>query len=224
LPREQRIAVVVANLLVPGGVLLLGWNAAAAAFLIWLDMALVSLGLGVLVFAALRPTLPTPPGTHRGGWLIGVGIGMLFVAPIFIAPPLLVGMEIHDSLRAQFPQGLLAAAFADRAIYLWIAIELVTRGFQVLARAGQMARQSAAAASFVPQIGEQVMALMFRAVILIHLAWLAAWLGRAGLVAFLFGASAFLMYTELHENWLRRLHGRLLQFEAKLKERAKEPR
>ena len=219
MPQEQRIAIVVANLLVPGGVLFLGWNAAAAAFLIWLDMALVSVGLGVLVFAAFSPTLVRPPGAHRGGWLIGVGIGMLFVAPIFIAPPLLVGMEIHDSLRAQFPQGLVAAAFADRAIYLWIAIELATRGFQVLARARQMAAQRAAAASFVPQIGAQVMALMFRAVILIHLAWLAAWLGRAGLVVFLFAASAFLMYTDLQQDWLSRLHRRFRAWEAALKAR-----
>jgi len=204
----RRAGIIAANLLVPAGVLLFGWNAAAAIFLIWLDMLLVSLGLGALVFAAFSPLLIAPAGVHKGGWMIGIGIGMLFVAPIFIAPPLVVGLELYDSAKAQFPQGPVAAAFADRVIYLWIAMEIAVRGFQVLARASEIANKPAAAGSFMPQIGEQVLALMFRAVILVHLAWLSSRFGRPGLLAFLFAASAFLMVTELHENWLARLYSR----------------
>ena len=221
MPPRQRAAIIAANLLVPVGVLLFGWNAAAAVFLIWLDTLLVSLTLGALIFAALSPILAPPPGTPRGGWMIGIGVGMAFVAPMFFAPPFVVGLELYESLRAQFPEGPLTAAFADRIIYLWIAIEVVTRGFQVLARASEILHTPAAAASFTAQIAEQFLALMFRAVILIHLAWLSSWFGRPGLLVFLFAASAFLVYTELHENWLRQLYGRLRQWEEDLKERAK---
>ena len=219
---NRRAGIIAANLLVPAGVLFFGWNAAAAVFLIWLEMALVSLRLGVLVFAALRPALAAPDGVHKGGWMIGIGIGMFFVAPIFVAPPLVVGMELYDSLKAQFPQGPLAAAFADRLIYLWIALEVAVRGFQVLTRAGEIVKTPAAAGSFIPQIGEQVLALMFRAVILIQLAWLSSWFGRPGLLAFLFAASAFLMLTELHENWLAQLYGRWRRWESELQARAKK--
>jgi hypothetical protein len=215
LPPGQRATIVGANFLVPAGVLFFGWNAAAAVFLIWLDMLLFSVRLGVLVFAAVSPLLAAPAGTHRGGWMIGIGIGMLFVAPIFIAPPLMVGLELYDSLKGQFPQGPLAAAFADRVIYLWIAIEIAVRGFQML-------RKRAVDALVIAQIGEQVLGLMFRAVILIWLAWLASALGRPGLLIFLFAASAFLMYTELHENWLAQLYRRLRRWEDELRSRAKD--
>ena len=221
MPPRQRAAIVAANLLVPVGVLLFGWSAAAAVFLIWLDTLLVSLTLGVLIFAAVSPTLAPPPDTHRGGWMIGIGTGMAFVAPIFLAGPFVLGLELYDWLKPQFPQGPFAAAFADRVIYLWIAIEVVIRGFQVLARAGDIVRKPAVAASFMPQIGEQFLGLMFRMVILINLAWLSSWFGRPGLLIFLFAASAFLAYVELHENWLGRLFGRLRQWEEDLKERAK---
>jgi hypothetical protein len=147
--------------------------------------------------------------------MIGIGIGMLFVAPIFIAPPLMVGLELYDSLKGQFPQGPLAAAFADRVIHLWIAIEIAVRGFQML-------RKHAVDALVIAQIGEQVLGLMFRAVILIWLAWLASALGRPGLLIFLFAASAFLMYTELHENWLAQLYRRLRRWEDELRSRAKD--
>jgi hypothetical protein len=63
---------------------------------------------------------------------------------------------------------------------------------------------------------------MFRAVILIWLAWLASALGRPGLLIFLFAASAFLMYTELHENWLAQLYRRLRRWEDELRSRAKD--
>ena len=116
-----------------------GWNAAAAVFLIWLDTLLVSLALGAIIFAAVSPALAAPPGTHKGGWRIGIGLGLLFVVPMFFAGPLVLAAELYDSLRPQFPQGPLAAAFADRVIYLWIALELVVRGFQVL---GARARSS----------------------------------------------------------------------------------
>jgi hypothetical protein len=202
LPPGQRASIIAANLLVPAGVLFFGWNAAAAVFLIWLDMLLFSIRLGVLVFAAVSPLLAAPPDTHKAGWAIGTGIGMLFVAPVFVAPPLMVGLELYDALKPQFPQGPLAAAFADRVIYLWIAIELAVRGFQIL-------QKRAAGGLAIAQIGEQVLGLMFRAVILIWLAWLASALGRPGLLVFLFAASAFLMYTELHENWLAQLYRRL---------------
>ena len=205
MPPGQRATIVGANLLVPAGVMFFGWNAAAAVFLVWLDMLLVSIRLGILVFAALSPLLVAPAGTHQCGWIIGIGIGMLFVVPIFIAPPIMVGVTLHDALQPQFPQGTLAAAFSDRLIYLWIAIEVVVRGSQVLVRAGEILGKPAALASFAPQIGEQVLALMFRAVILIALASLASWFGRAGIVVFLFAAGAFLIYTELHENWLVQL-------------------
>jgi hypothetical protein len=130
-------------------------------------MLLVSLRLGVLVFAAVSPLLAAPSGTHKAGWMIGTGIGMLFVVPIFVAPPLAVGMVLHDSLA-----------------------------FQILHR-------RAVGGLVIAQIGEQVLALMFRAVILIALASLASWFGRAGLVAFLFAAGAFLMYAELQRTGSR---------------------
>ena len=62
---------------------------------------------------------------------------------------------------------------------------------------------------------------MFRMVILIHLAWLASWFARPGLLVFLFTAGAFLAYTELHEDWLRRLYGRWRRLEEQLRARAK---
>ena len=83
----------------------------------------------------------------------------------------------------------------------FVAPPLAVRGFQILHR-------RAVCGLGIAQIGEQVLALMFRAVILIALASLASWFGRAGLVAFLFAAGAFLMYTELHENWLAQLYRR----------------
>lgn len=80
----NRAAVIAANLMVPAGVLLFGWNAAAAVFLIWLDTLLVSLQLGALLFALAKPLLAPAPGTqHTGAWWVGVGIGMGFIAPLF---------------------------------------------------------------------------------------------------------------------------------------------
>jgi hypothetical protein len=37
-------------------------------------------------------------------------------------------------------------------------------------------------------------------VILIALAWLSSWIGRPGLLVFLFAAAAFLIYSELRKN------------------------
>ena len=213
MPPSQRATIIAANLLVPAGVLLWGWDAAAAVFLVWLDMLLLSARTGVLVFAALGPRLAAPPGVHKGGWMIGTGLGMLFVVPIFIAPPLVVGLELLDSLSAQFPQGPLAAAFGERMIYLWIAVAVLTRAFQRPARTPSVA-----------QFGEQVLGLIFRAVILIWLAWLVSALGRAGLLIFLFAASSFLMYTELQEDWVSRLHGRFRAWEEKVKARRQSGR
>lgn len=222
MPARQRAAIVASNLLVPAGVLLFGWNAAAAIFLIWLDTLLVSLQLGALAFAAAKPTVAPPAGMHKGGWWIGVGIGMAFFVPVFFAPPFVVGLELHEMLQPQFPQGPLAAAFADRIIYLWIALEVVVRGVQVLARARDILHNPAASQSFTAQALDQFFGLMFRAIILINLAWLSSWFGRPGLLVFLFAASAFLVYTELHENWVRQLYSRLRQWEEELRARAKE--
>jgi hypothetical protein len=196
---------------VPFGVLLLGWNAAAAVFLVWLDTLLVSLQLGALAVAAVIRGLPPQAGVHRGGWWIGVGLGMLFVAPVFFAPPLVLGMELHDALRPQFPAGPLAAAFADRVIYLWIALEVLFRIGQVRARWREISDPAVPLESFAPRAADQLLGLILRAVILIHLAWLSAWLGRGGLLAFLFAAGAFLAYVESYEDWARRLLQRLQQ-------------
>jgi hypothetical protein len=221
LPRHSA-AIVASNLLAPAGVLLLGWNAAEAIFLIWLDTLLVSLQLGALALAAATRTFAPPAGMHKGGWWIGVGMGMLFIAPVFFAPPFVVGIELHETLKPQFPQGPLAAAFADRMIYLWIAVEVLVRGFQVLARASDILHNTAAIESFTARALDQLFGLMFRAVILINLAWLSSWFGRPGLLLFLFASSAFLVYTELHENWVRQLYGRLLRWEEELRARAKD--
>ena len=197
---NRRAAIIAANLLVPVGVLAFGWNGAAAIFLIWLDTLLVSLLLGALIIAALSPLLAPPAELHRGGWMIGVGIGMAFAAPLFFVPPIVVGLELYDWLKPQFPEGPLVAAFADRVIYLWIALEVLIRGDYVFARARKILQQPALAASFAVQTTTQVLALTYRMVILIGLAWLSSWVGRPGLLVFLFAASAFLIYSELHKN------------------------
>lgn len=212
MPSRQRASIIASNLLVPAGVLLFGWNAAAAIFLIWLDTLIVSLQLGALILAAASPFLARPAGTHRGGWMIGISIGLAFVAPAFFAPPFMVGAELYDLLKPQFPQGPLAAAFADRLIFLWIGIEIVIRGWQVLVRAGEILQRPAAAASFKAEGLDQFLGLMFRMIVLLALAWLASWFGRPGLLLFLFAASAFFIYTDLHENWLRHLAGAALRW------------
>jgi hypothetical protein len=216
-------AVVAANLLVPAGVLVFGWNAAAAAFLIWLDTLLYSLTLGALGLAAARRSFAPPPEMQRqkAGWWAGIGLGMLFVAPVFFAPPVVLGLELHDALRRHFPQGPLAAAFADRAIYLWIVLALVIRSLQVSSLAREILGNAALVESIGARAADQLLGLVLRAVILIHLAWLVAWFGRPGLLVFLFAASAFLAYTELHEDWVRRGLRRLQRWEARLKERAR---
>jgi hypothetical protein len=197
---NRRAEIIAANLLVPVGVLAFGWNGAAAVFLIWLDTLLVSLQLGALVFAAVNPLLAPPADTHRGGWTIGVGIGMAFAAPMFFVPPFVVGLELYEWLKPQFPEGPLSAAFADRIIYVWIAIGVLIRGDYVLARARKILQQPAVAASFAVQTMTQLLALMYRMVILIGLAWLSSWTGRPGLLVFLFAAAAFLIYSELRKN------------------------
>jgi hypothetical protein len=196
---------------VPLGVLLFNWNAAAALFLIWLDTLLVGLQLGALVLAAAVRSLPPPAGTPRGGWWIGIGLGMLFVAPLFFAPPLVLGMELHDALKPHFPAGPLAAAFADRIVYAWIALEVVLRGWHVVMRWRDSS--SRPLESLALPIADQLLGLVFRVVVLLHLAWLSAWLGRLGLLAFLFAAGAFLACAESHENWVRRLFQRLQQWQ-----------
>ena len=197
---NRRAEIIAANLLVPVGVLAFGWNGAAAVFLIWLDTLLVSLQLGALIFAALSPLLAPPADTHRGGWTIGVGIGMAFAAPMFFVPPFVVGLELYDWLKPQFPEGPLAAAFSDRVIYVWIALEVLIRGDHVLARARKILQQPAQGASFSVQAATQLLALMYRMAILIALAWLSSWIGRPGLLVFIFAVAGFLIFTELHEN------------------------
>jgi len=199
---NRRAEIIAANLLVPVGVLAFGWNGAAAVFLIWLDTLLVSLQLGALIFAAVSPLLAPPADTRRDGWTIGVGIGigMAFVAPMFFVPPVVVGFELYDWLKPQFPEGPLAAAFNDRVIYVWIALGVLIRGDHVLARARKILQQPALGASFPVQATTQLLALMYRMVILIGLAWLSSWIGRGGLLIFLFAASAFLIYSELRKT------------------------
>jgi hypothetical protein len=215
-------AVIAANLLVPAGVLLFGWNIAAAVFLIWLDALLFSLRLGVLMFALAKPAFAPPAGTlHTTAWWVGIGIGMAFFVPVFFVPPLVLGAELHDLLRPQFPQGPLAAAFSQRLIFLWIAIEVVVRGVQVLSRASEILDKPAAATSFGAQAGYVFLGLMYRMVILLWLAWASAWFGRSGLLAFLFLAGALLAYTELHEDWVRHLYARFRRWEERLRSRAK---
>ena len=41
---------------------------------------------------------------------------------------------------------------------------------------------------------------MYRMAILIALAWLSSWIGRPGLLVFIFAVAGFLIFTELHEN------------------------
>jgi hypothetical protein len=215
--------VIAANLLVPAGVLLFGWNIATAVFLIWLDALLYSLQLGVLVFALAKPTFAPPAGTpHPAAWRVGIGIGMAFFMPLFFVPPLVLGAELHDLLRPQFPQGPLAAAFSQRLIFLWIAIEVVVRGLQVLSRASELLNKPAAASSFGARAGYVFLGLMYRMVILLWLAWASAWFGRAGLLVFLFLAGALLAYTELHEDWVRHLYARFRLWEERLRSRAKD--
>ena len=197
---NRRAEIIAANLLVPVGVLAFGWNGAAAVFLIWLDTLLVSLQLGALIFAAVSPLLAPPADTPRDGWTIGVGIGMAFVAPMFFVPPFVVGLELYDWLKPQFPEGPLAAAFSDRVIYVWIALEVLIRGDHVLARARKILQQPAQGASFSVQAATQLLALMYRMAILIALAWLSSWIGRPGLLVFIFAVAGFLIFTELHEN------------------------
>ena len=197
---NRRAEIIAANLIVPVGVLAFGWNGAAAVFLIWLDTLLVSLQLGALIFAALSPRLAPPAGTQRAGWTIGVGIGVMFAAPMFFVPPIVVGVELYDWLKPQFPEGPLAAVFTDRIIYVWIAIGVLIRGDYVLARVRKILQQPAPEPSFAAQTMTQLLALMYRMVILIGLAWLSSWIGRPGLLVFLFAASVLLIYTELHEN------------------------
>jgi len=192
---NRRAEIIAANLIVPVGVLAFGWNGAAAIFLIWLDTLLVSLLLVVLIVAARGPLLAPPADMPRGGWMLGIGV----VAPVFFVPPL-VGLELYDWLKPQFPEGPLAAAFTDRIIYVWIAIGVLIRGDYVLARARKILQQPALAPSFAVQTTTQLLALMYRLVILIALAWLSSWTGRPGLLAFLFAAAAFLIYSELRKN------------------------
>jgi hypothetical protein len=219
----NRAAVIAANLMVPAGVLLFGWNAAAAVFLIWLDTLLVSLQLGVLLFALAKPLLaPAPATQHTAAWWVGVGIGMAFVAPLFFAPPLVLGAHLHDALRPQFPQGPLAAAFASHLMFLWIGIEVTLRGIQVIGRAQDLINRPLAAASFSAQAVYQLIGLAWRMLILMALAWMASGFGRAGLIAFLFAVAAFLAYTELHEDWVGRLYRWFEHKEKELRARRRE--
>lgn len=198
-----------ANLLVPAGVLLFGWNAAAAVFLLWLDTLLLSLQLGVVLFAAAKPLVVRPPEVHGGGWAIGIGIGLAFVLPLFLVPPLIVGAELHELLKRHFPQGPFAVAFADRLIYLAIAVEVLVRGVQVLGRVREVLARPEESKAYAAQGAQQFASLVMRMVVLIMLAWLAAGIGRPGLLGFLLAAGAFLAYSELNESWLRRLQERL---------------
>lgn len=182
-------------------------------FLVWLDTLLVGLQLGALAVAAVMRGVPPPAGVHRGGWWIGIGLGMLFVAPAFFAPPLVLGMELHDALRQQFPAGPLAAALADRMIYLWIALEVLFRFGHVRARWREISDPAVALESLAPRAADQFLGLILRAVILIHLVWFSAWLGRPGLLVFLFAAGAFLACAEAREDWARRLFQRLQQWQ-----------
>jgi hypothetical protein len=215
--------IIAANLLVPAGVLLFGWNIAAAVLLIWLDALLFSLQLGVLMFALAKPAFAPPAGTlHTTAWWVGVGIGTAFFVPVFFVPPLVLGAELHDLLRPQFPQGPLAAALSQRLIFLCIAIEVVMRGLQVRSRASELLNTPAAASSFGAQGWYMLVGLMYRMVILLGLAWASAWFGRSGLLVFLFLAGALLAYTELHEDWVRHLYARFRLWEERLRSRAKD--
>ena len=89
-------------------------------------------------------------------------------------------MELHDLLKRHFPQGPLVAAFADRWIYLAIAIGVLARGVQLLERAREILGRPADAKTHAAQGAEQFVLLVMRMVVLILLCWLAAGMGRPG--------------------------------------------
>jgi hypothetical protein len=207
---DRRAAVIAGNLLAPLGVLLFGWSVATAVFLIWLDTCFISLQLGILIFAAASHALAPPAGTpHTGGWWAGVGIGVALMAPMFVAPPLLLGAYLLDLLAPQTPSGPAAAIFAGRLVMVWVAIQVLLRGWQIVTRAAELRRDAEAAASFVPKAGYQLLALIYRMVILMALIWVSSLFGRYGGLIFLFVATVLMTYAELHEDWLQKLAARM---------------
>jgi hypothetical protein len=222
---SARAAIIIGNLLTPLGVLLFGWSVAAAVFLIWLDIIFVSVQLGVLIFAAGSHALAPPAGTsHTTAWWIGVAIGAGLMAPLFIAPPLVFGAQLLDLLAPQSPDGPFAAIFAGRVIILWVAIQVLLRGWQVVSRAGELRRDASAAASFVPQAAYQFLALAYRLLLLLALIWVSSLFGRHGALVFLFVGTALMTYFELHENWLPDIAAKLRALEEELREKGRARR
>lgn len=216
----QRAAIIAGNLVAPLGVLLLGWNVAAALFIVWLDTLFISLQLGILVLAAASHALAPPADTpHTAAWWVGVGIGVAFLAPMFVVPPLVVGGYAMDLVRPQFAEGPWAAVFSSRLILIGIGLTLILRGGQVLTRAAELRRDAGAVASFIPQAGYQFLALAYRMLILMALIWVSSFFGRHGAIVFLLAATALLTYGELHENWLHDLAAWAKRKEDRLRER-----
>ena len=207
---DRRVAVIAGNLLAPLGVLLFGWNVATAVFLIWLDTCFISLQLGILIFTVMGRSIEPPAGTEpTGAWRFGIGIGMALMSPMFVAPPLLLGAYLLDLLAPQMPNGPAAALFAGRLVMVWVAIQVLLRGSEIVSRARELRRDADAAASFVPKAGYQLLALIYRMVVLMALVWVSSLFGRYGGLVFLFIATALMTYAELHEDWLQKLAARM---------------
>ena len=189
------------------GVLLLGWEAAPAIFMLWVDTLLRNVQFVATLAAVARwsnlrsrsGVLSSELARSPATWF---GTVMARIAAVVLVPVLVVQLAPH------YPEGLLGALTAARGLYPLLVLDVAACVY-VAAQAVSAARGQDQGRSIRTSATERYILLYNRCVILELIAWISLWMGHAGTVIFLVLASAFISYVDTRENWLK-------DFEAKI--------
>ena len=192
--RIPRIGILISNLLPAFGVLVLSWPAAPGVFLIWLEgwLGILELSAQAAVYSTRKQKEGTPKDAMGCAWSLGWPLGILIGLTSLSAPAFVAGWALFSLLRRHAPGDPWAGLLDGRGL-LWIAAAAVAlKVFQIVRM-----MKSDSLEPFRAAAQKKYVLLANRCFLLFVLAYLAAPLGRYGLVTFVVLVSAALAHAEI---------------------------
>lgn len=201
----SRISIIISNLLPAFGILALGWPAAPAVFLIWLEgwLGILELSAQATIHATRNQKEETPKDAMGCAWTLGWPLGILIGLTALSAPAFVAGGALYSLLKRNVPGDPWVGLLDARGL-LWAAAAAVAlKVFQIV-----KVMQAESLEPFKAAAQERYVLLANRCFLLFVLACFTAGMGHFGLMVFVVLASAALTYAELTgKDFLHRLFG-----------------
>jgi hypothetical protein len=190
----SRSSIIASNLLPAFGVLALGWPAAPAVFLIWLEgwLGILELSAQAAIHAKRQQKEEAPKDALGCAWTLGWPLGILIGLTALSAPAFVAGGALYSLLKRHAPGDPWVGLLDARGLLWAVAAAVVLKAFQV---ARVMRAESLE--PFRTTAQDSYILLVNRCFLLLVLAYLTGGLGRFGLSAFVVLASAALASMEM---------------------------